>query len=82
MKSISKMKKKSKINVKNIFMNNMIILFVMHLYQFSFHFRDEAKRFIIASRKSRTKKTEIIQIANTQIVNTNFVEIDDSKNNK
>ena len=63
-------------------MNNMIILFVMHLYQFSFHFRDETKRFIIAFRKSRTKKTKIIQIANIQIVNTNFVEIDDSKNNK
>ena len=82
MKSISKMKKKSEINVKNILMNNMIILSVMHLYQLSFHFRDETKRLIIAFRKSRTKKTEIIQIANTQIVNTNLVEIDDSKNNK
>ena len=60
MKSISKIKKKSEINVKNIFMNNMIILFVMHLYQFLFHFRDETKRFIIVFRKSRTKKTTII----------------------
>ena len=56
MKSISKMKKKLEINVKNIFINNIIILFVMHLYQFSFYFRDESKRFIIVFRKSRTKK--------------------------
>ena len=82
MKSISKMKKKFEINVKNILMNNMIILFVMHLYQLSSHFRDETKRLIIVSRKSRTKKAKIIQIANIQVVNTNLVEIDENKNNK
>ena len=76
------MKKKFEINIKNILINNMIILFVMYLYQFSFHFRDEIKRFIIVFRKSRTKKKIIIQIANVQIVNINFVEIDNNKNNK
>ena len=82
MKSISRMKKKPEINVKNILMNNMITLPAMHLYQLSSHFRDETKRLIIVSRKSRTKKATITQTADTQIANTNLVEIDDSKNNK
>ena len=73
---------KTTINVKNIFMNNMIILSIMHLYQLSFKFRDEFKRFIIAFRKSRMKKMKIVQIANVQIINANFVKIDENKNHK
>ena len=62
MKSISRMNEKTTINVKKILMNNMITLSIMHLYQLSFYFRDEFKRFIIVFRKSRTKKVKIVQI--------------------
>ena len=82
MKSISKMKERFEINVKKLLMNNTFTLSIMHLYQISFHFRDEIRRLIIAIRKSRTKKEKTVQIANAQAINANFIAIDENKNIK
>ena len=60
MKFILNMINKSKINVKNIFIYNNIILFALYLYQIFFYFRDETKRLIQAFKKFKKKSNSKI----------------------
>ena len=61
MKFILNIINKSKINVKNIFIYNNIILSTLYFYQISFYFRNETKRLIQTFKKFKKSNSKINQ---------------------
>ena len=82
LKSIANMIDHSEISIEKLLMRQTITLSTLHLFQLFSHLRDETKRLINASRKSRKKKIDKINQAKTSIFKVNFTSVRSNKNKR